>query len=185
MQAAQPHDNRSLGFALFSATLMIAHQVAGKATRDALFLSYFDVTQLPKVVIASAVLSVLGVLTMSWLLTRHGPRVLVPAAFVLSALLFLGEWAVFLFDPRLTAVILYLHMAVFGATLVSGFWSLVNERFDPHSAKRTFARIAAAATLGGVLGGLIAERVSAVMTVGTMLPVLATLHLLCAAAVFA
>lgn len=183
MQPAQLQDNRSLGFALVSATLMIAHQVAGKATRDALFLSYFDVTQLPKVVIASAVLSMVGVLAMSWLLPRHGPRALVPAAFAFSAILFLAEWFVFAVDPRLTAVILYLHMAVFGATLVSGFWSLVNERFDPHSAKRTFARIAAAATLGGVLGGLIAERVSALMNVGTMLPVLAILHLLCAAGV--
>ena len=36
--------------ALMSATLMIAHQVAGKATRDAIFLSHYDVTDLPKMV---------------------------------------------------------------------------------------------------------------------------------------
>jgi len=63
-------DSRALLFALFAATTMIAQQVAGKATRDALFLSNFDVTDLPKMVIAAAVSSMVGVLVISQLLTR-------------------------------------------------------------------------------------------------------------------
>ena len=50
-------DAIALAFALIAATTMIAQQVAGKATRDALFLSNFDVTNLPKVVIAAAIAS--------------------------------------------------------------------------------------------------------------------------------
>ena len=65
-------ESRALTLALFSAVVMIAHQVAGKATRDALFLSHFDVTNLPKVVIAAAIISLLGVLVISRLLARHG-----------------------------------------------------------------------------------------------------------------
>ena len=60
-------------FALTAATVMIAQQAAGKAARDALFLSHFDVTQLPKVMIAAAMISLLGVLAMSRLRTRLGP----------------------------------------------------------------------------------------------------------------
>ncbi len=60
-------------FALASATLMIAHQVAGKATRDAVFLSHYDVTELPKVVITAAILSMVAVVLMSRLLVAFGP----------------------------------------------------------------------------------------------------------------
>lgn len=172
-------ESSAITFALATATIMIAHQVAGKATRDALFLSYFDVTQLPKAVIAAAILSMLAVFAMSRLLTRQKPGTLVPIIFAVSAVLFLGEWIVFDIDPKLAAIILYLHMAIFGAILISGFWSVVNERFDPHSAKRTIARVAAAATLGGVLGGVIAQRVAALVDVRAMLLVLSALHLAC------
>lgn len=181
----QRSDSSATVFALVSATIIIAHQVAGKATRDALFLSYFDVTQLPKMVIVAAVCSLLGVLTVSSLLPRFGPWRLVPSVFVLSAVLFVGEWLLFGVQPPVGAVVLYLHMAIFGAILISGFWSVINERFDPHAAKRTIARVAAAATLGGVLGGIVAERVSVLVDIRSMLLVLAALHMCCAASVSA
>ena len=166
-------------FALLTATIIIAQQVAGKATRDALFLSHFDVTQLPKIVIAAAVLSMAAVLFTARLLTVFGPARVVPRAFGASAVLFVGEWVLFGSHPEVAAVLLYLHMAIFGAILISGFWSVVNERFDPHTAKQTIARVAAAATLGGVIGGVLAERVSSLVDVRAMLLVLSALHLSC------
>jgi len=183
MSEASRSDSTALAFALFAATSMIAQQVAGKATRDALFLSNFAVTDLPKVVIASAIASMLGVLLMSRLLSRFPPYALVPAVFGISAGLFAGEWLLFEHRPGITSIVLYLHMAVFGAVLISGFWSVINERFDPHSAKQRVARIAAAATFGGVVGGLLAARVSALLDVRTMLLFLSGLHLVCLAAV--
>ena len=172
-------ESGALLFALMTAVTMIAHQVAGKATRDALFLSHFDVTELPKAVIAAAILSMLAVLAMSSLLARWGPGKLVPAAFGISAGLFLGEWFLFGQASRLAAVVLYLHMAIFGAILISGFWSVINERFDPHTAKLKIARVAAAAALGGVLGGIIAQWVASLVDVRAMLLVLSVLHLAC------
>ena len=56
------------------------------------------------------------------------------------------------------AVAVYLHVAGFGALLLSGFWSLVSELFDPQTAKASFGRIAAAGTLGGLVGGLATAR---------------------------
>lgn len=183
MTETTDRDSRALLFALFAATTMIAQQVAGKATRDALFLSNFDVTDLPKMVIAAAVSSMAGVLVISQLLTRISPTALVPAAFGLSAVLFVGEWLLLDYHPGLASIALYLHMAIFGAILISGFWSIINERFDPHSAKRRVARIAAAATLGGVIGGLLANRVVHLMDVRTMLLFLSGLHLVCLVAI--
>lgn len=176
-------DSRALVFALFAATTMIAQQVAGKATRDALFLSNFDVTNLPKMVIAAAIVSMGGVLLMSLLLSRINPAKLVPGIFGLSAVLFLGEWALLDYQPGIASIVLYLHMAVFGAILISGFWSIINERFDPHSAKQRVARIAAAATLGGVIGGMLADTVANQLNVRSMLLFLSGLHMVCLVAV--
>lgn len=167
-------------FALASATLMIAHQVAGKATRDAVFLSHYDVTELPKVVITAAILSMVAVVLMSRLLVVYGPWRVIPSAFGVSAVLFIANWWFFDVAADKVAIALYLQMAIFGAVLISGFWSVVNERFDPHTAKHTIARVAAAATLGGVLGGFIVGRVASALDVRSMLIVLGVLHLACA-----
>jgi len=166
-------------FALASATLMIAHQVAGKATRDAVFLSHYDVTDLPKMVITAAVLSMVAVIMMSRLLVNYGPSRVIPAAFGFSTFLFIGNWWLYGTAPARVAILLYLQMAIFGAVLISGFWSVVNERFDPHTAKHTIAKVAAAATLGGVLGGLLAGKVAAAMDIRSMLLVLGGLHFAC------
>ena len=58
-------------------------------------------------------------------------------------------------------------------------WSR-RERFDPRTAKRNFGQIAGGGTFGGLLGGLLAERVAVMFGVGAMLPVLAILNLVCA-----
>lgn len=159
--------------------LLIAQQVVGKAARDALFLSNFPVTALPYVMMASALASLGAVLATSRVLRRHAPLQVVPAAAALSGVLLLAEWALALRAPRLAALAVYLHMALFGATLVSGFWSLVNERFDPYTAKRIVGRIALGASLGGVAGGLLAWGAARLIALPALLGVMAAL---CAAA---
>jgi len=173
--------NHPTSFAIVAATTMIAQQVAGKAARDALFLSYFDVAHLPKAVIAGALVSLAGVLCMSRLLTRFGPARVVPAAFAGSAAIFLLERTMLDALPGITSTLLYLHISCFGAVVISGFWSLVNERFDPHSAKPRIARIASGAALGGVIGGLLANFVSEQLGFPSMLVLLAVLNMACAA----
>ncbi len=170
--------------AAFAATLcsasLLAHQVAANATRDALFLSSYAVTDLPRMVVVAAVFSVIVVFGTSRLLVRFSPARFVPAAFVLSAFALVGQYAIARRLPEIAAVVFYLHTIAFGSVLTSGFWSLVNERFDPRSAKRLIGRIAACGTLGAVAGGIAAERVGAFASLETMFFVLAALHLLCA-----
>lgn len=159
---------------------MIAQQVGGKATRDALFLSNYPASELPKVMLAAAVLAVVAVLAMSRGLSRFGPARLVPVVFALSGGVFAGEWLLMPQRPGLTSTIVYLHVAVVGFTVISGFWSVINERFDPHTAKKVVSRIAAGATIGGLVGGVTAERVAAHLNAHAMLLVLAALNLMCA-----
>jgi hypothetical protein len=167
--------------AITSAGAMIAFQVGGKATRDALFLSNFPVTALPSMLVASAILSIFAVLMASRVMAAKGPGAIIPYAFGVSSSLLIVEWIALAVAPRVTAVVFYLHMAVFGAILVSGFWSMIGELFDPRTAKVKVGRIAAGGTVGGIVGGLLAERTGAILSIGSMLPLLAVLHFACAA----
>jgi ATP:ADP antiporter, AAA family len=157
---------------------MLAHQVAGKAVRDSLFLSNYPVSDLPKVVIAAAAVTVALVLIFARAMRRFGPQRLVPAGFFISSMAHVAEYRLTTGNPALWCVLIYFHV-VGGAILLSGFWSLMAESFDPHSAKQIFGRITAAGTLGGIIGGLMAERIAAVFSADGVLLLLAALHLAC------
>ena len=163
------------------AGLMLAHQVASKAVRDAAFLATWPVESLPAMVIATAATVVLVVPLYARLLSRFGPRVVVPAGFLLSAAAHAIEWRLSSGNPWV-AVAVYLHVAGLGAMLLSGFWSLISELFDPKAAKASYGKIAAAGTIGGLLGGLSAARAAALSADAALL-LLAGLHALCAAGV--
>lgn len=158
---------------------MIAQQVAGKATRDAFFLATFTVERLPAMIVASAVVSLFAVLWLSRMMVRHTPAKVVPIAFAVSGAGLLAEWGVSFVAPRVTAVALYLHTALFGAVVISAFWSLVNETFAPHSGRRAVSWIAGGGTAGGVLGGLLVWRAAELVPLLTTLPVLAASNLIC------
>ena len=86
-----PHegDRRAVAAATLAAGLLIAQQVAGRTTRDAFFLSTFRVESLPLMMMASAVLALIGAEAMSVALARRSPNQVVPAVTGLSALLLL------------------------------------------------------------------------------------------------
>jgi AAA family ATP:ADP antiporter len=158
---------------------MIAHQVAGKAARDALFLTSFPVRALPPVMAIAATLSLLAALRMSRLLARYSPSVILPTLFGASMCGLVVEWGVESISPAATAIAVYLHMAVFGPLLVSAFWSLINERFDPHTARRAVGRIAIGGTVGGFLGALMAWRLATFIELPTLILLLAAMHGAC------
>jgi AAA family ATP:ADP antiporter len=160
------------------AGLMIAHQVAGKAVRDATFLDAWPVSRLPLMVMATAVLVIAAVPVYSWLLERLGPRVVVAVGFVLSAAGHFVEWRLSDGSGAL-AVVVYLHIAGLSVLLLSGFWSVLSELFDPGTAKVSYGRIAAAGTVGGLAGGLAAAQIARTMPGANALLMLAILHGLC------
>ncbi len=139
--------------AAFVAMLMIAQQIASKAVRDAFFLAAFDVTSLPVAAVAAAVLSFLAALVLGRIMRDIPPAASVPVVFGIHALLFFFEAHFIETQPRWVGGVLFLHTAAFGGAVVSGFWSVINERFDPYTAKRVMGRVAGGATIGGMLGG--------------------------------
>lgn len=169
--------------AMTAAMLMIAHHIAGKATRDALFLTSFDIAALPKIMIASAAVSVAAVLLMSRLLARFGPARLIPPLYFASGGLLAVQWSLATTLPEVAAIALYLHVSAINAILISGFWSLINERFDPYAAKKVITRLTAATTFGGVAGGVAAKTVATMADTHDILLMLAIIHVVCGIAV--
>jgi hypothetical protein len=163
--------------ATLAAGAIIAHQVGGKAARDALFLTQFSVSSLPLMMVASAALSVMAGVYFSRAMTAFSPVRVLPAALWASAFLSIGEWCLSYAAPKGAAVLVFLHIGALGSVLISGLWSMLNERFDPHAARKLFAHVAAGASLGGLLGGVLAQGIAAVSSVAAMLPCLALLHL--------
>lgn len=159
---------------------IIATQVAGKATRDALFLTNFDISALPLVLVASALLSIGSVLATARAITQLGPARVVPPLFLISGVLLVAEWLFALRDVKPASVIVYLHIAVISSILISGFWSIVNESFDPRAAKQSIGRIVGGATMGGLFGGFLADRIGTLAGILWVLPAVAALHILCA-----
>ncbi len=157
---------------------LIAQLVAGKATRDALFLTHFGIELLPAAMIGAALVSSIAVIAISRALGKHGPGRVVPTMFALASVCFLLEWALSLRSERAAALAVYLHTAVFSAAKGSAFWSLVNERFDPHEAKKKVGTIAGGGTVGGVLGGVVVWRAAEHLNVPMMLAILAGINII-------
>jgi hypothetical protein len=180
MASLPPRRESTLTTAMVCSGAVSAQFIAGKATRDALYLANLDVTTLPVMVVATAVFSILLVFASSHGLRRSSPATFVPVAFAISAALLLASWFLAFAMPALAAQAVYLQISGLGPMLGSGFWLIATERFDPHTAKQHFARIAAVGTLSGLGGALVAERVAALYGVAAMLPILALVNLVCA-----
>jgi hypothetical protein len=182
-----PKDSDDTQSAILAATITaaagIAFQVGGKATRDTLFLNLIGSGHLPVMMAGTALLAILFAFLSSRALSAWGPGRVIPAGFASSAALLLVEWGVSFWNPGLAAVLLYLHCGCLGGLLISGFWSLLNERFDPRTMKRRLGAVSAWGTLGGVAGGLVATRVSATLPATAMLPILALYHFIAAVSV--
>jgi hypothetical protein len=157
-----------------------AQFVAGKAARDALFLANLDVTALPAMVVATAAFSILLIALSSRYMRSVAPGTLIPAAFGVSAALLLADWALMSWAPKLAAQALYLQISGLGPMLGSGFWLIVTEHFDPHTARRTFGRIGAAGTVSGLASALLVIVLPDIIAVRFLFPLLIGLNLVCA-----
>lgn len=166
-------------FSTGTASAMIAQQVAGKAIRDALFLSTFNVKTLPAMMAGGAVASLVGIITISRLLARRSPSDVLPFLFGVNALAVAAAYVAFFRAPHISALVVYLAMAVLGPVILSTFWSVINEHFDPQRAKSAVARVTAGATLGGVIGGLATWALSRQLTLASAIGFLGLLNAAC------
>jgi len=113
-----------VAIAMACSGVVTAQFIAGKATRDALYLANLDVTTLPVMVIVTSAVSILLVVASSKILGRLTPGAFVPLAFVVSTALLLLDWALVSTAPKFAAAGVYLQISGLGPMLGSGFWLL-------------------------------------------------------------
>lgn len=158
--------------ATVSALLLIAQQVAGKIARDSLFLSEHAGEDLAYAMLASAAGSIaLAVWASRWM-SRHAPSRVLITGLLTSAAAFVAESFFAHRAPDVVAWVVFIHVGAIGPVTISGFWAAVNERFDAGQASRVFVWIASGATLGGVIGGIAAERIASALSLPALLLVL-------------
>ncbi|MFO0552868.1 MAG: Npt1/Npt2 family nucleotide transporter [Polyangiaceae bacterium] len=143
-----------------TAAVLLSQQIGAKAARDAFFLASRPASELPRVMASAAIVSLVVVLGTSRLITRFGPARVMPVVLGINAAALLLLAILAPIDPPATALALFFLVAATGSITVSGFWSLVTERFDPHRARQMVGRIGAGATLGGAFGGIAADVVA-------------------------
>jgi hypothetical protein len=165
---------------MWCSAVVSAQFIAGKAARDAIFLAHYDVTALPAMIAITAAVSILLVLANARILRRVPPATLIPWLCAVSGAGLLASWGLLVTFPRVAGPLVYLIVSGLGPMLGSGFWLIASERFDPRTAKQRFGQIAGAGTLGGLAGGLLAERVAAIASIDQLLPVLSVLCFLAA-----
>lgn len=179
MSPAHKTRRLSLATAMVAAATVGGQFIAGRAARDAIFLTQFDASSLPGMILVTALVSIALVLFGSRVFGQVPPAVWVPASFATTAVLILVVWLGIDRAPGAAARILYVLVSGVGPILGSGFWLIASEQFDPHAAKRAFGPIEGAGTLGGLIGGLAAARLATVIDVSAMLPLVAVLNLGC------
>lgn len=159
---------------------MVGQLIAGRAVRDALFLTEYDAEYLPRVMLGAAALSLGAAIAVGRLMPLWGPRATALGLALVNGLVFILEAVLLDVAPKVVAVLTYLHVSTLGALVISAFSSIVNERFDPLFAKTVVARVGTGATLGGVLGGVLALVLSDRADLTTMLYGLGAVSLLVA-----
>ena len=177
---SQQAESRAQWAASLAAALLVSEIVAAKATRDALFLSQFGPARLPQAMLGASLVSLLVAFVATALVRNFGPVRSSRSLLWLNAILLLLQAALFERAPVVMVVLLYLQVASLGAVVVSGFWSAVTERFDPHTARSAVTRIAAGASLGGLFGGLCAAPLLAHTNVRVLLAALGVLEIVAA-----
>ena len=160
---------RAASIAVLTSIPMVGQLIAGRAVRDALFLTEYDAVYLPRVMLAAAALSLAAAVSVGRLMPRLGPRATAVGIALVNGAMFVLEATLLGTMPKAVAVLAYVHVSTLGALVVSAFSSIVNERFDPLFAKTVVAQVGTGATLGGVLGGVLALVLSKQTELATVL----------------
>jgi ATP/ADP translocase len=146
-----PGEYVSVGVLFAHYFLVSAAVIAGKAARDAFFLTRYDKSLLPLMYLANAVCIALVMSGFS----RFGKRLSPGTGAAVTAGFF--SVTLVLIELRLDGwmvAVLYVWMEVIGTVVIVQSWLLTGNAFDPRQAKRLFGVIAAGGSIAAWVGGV-------------------------------
>ncbi len=148
----------------YSFLAMTSYNILKPITRSK-FISALGADNLPYVQLAAGLL--IGVLMQlySQAIRRLPRRWVIPVTQAGEVALLVLFWFLFRTDADWVSVAFYVLGLVLGILLISQFWTLANDIYDPRQAKRLFGFIGGGASLGGAMGAALTSL--AVEEVGT------------------
>lgn len=134
---------------------LLASMMVSRPVRDALALAG-DPDHIPWLFTGTFVVFLLVVPIWGKAVTKS-PRRVVPRAFHVFTLCALVFYALMHSGvaPVTTGYAFYIWSAVFNMLVVSAFWSLLADLFDPTTAKKLYGPISAGGTIGAIVGPLV------------------------------
>ena len=164
---------------LYSFLAMTSYNILKPLTRSQ-FIRNLGADNLPWVLLAAGVL--IGFIMQGYskgvsLLPR---KWVIPVTQAMMAGLLVAFWVAFQTGSDWVAVAFYFYGLILGVLLISQFWTLANEVYDPRQAKRIFGFVGGGASLGGIMGSYILTSLVGVLGPTNLLLVSAAILGLCA-----
>jgi AAA family ATP:ADP antiporter len=162
----------------FSFLAMTAHNIIKPLTRSK-FIKDLGADNLPYVMLVAGVIIAVLMAGHAWASARLPRKAVIPAT--LGALIVvLGAFRLlFSFGWEWVPAAFFLFGLIFGLLLISQFWTLANDVYDPRQARRVFGFIGGGASLGGVTGNSITYLTADLVSANNLLLVCAAVLGLC------
>ena len=146
----------------YSFLAMTSHNIVKPLTKSKT-IAQWGAENLPYFLLGASVL--IGLLMHAHVVaSRRLPRrAIIPATQLALAALLLAFWFFFRTGAPWVSVAFFVFGLLFGVLMISQFWTLANDIYDPRQARRIFGFIGAGASLGAALGsgitGFTVERI--------------------------
>lgn len=150
----RPGEARKVLLSFLGAYCVISFLILAKSLREAFYLSVFDVTTLPYVIVGAAVLSFPSAVLFGRLMAAGNPRRVYISYLVAFAAAVAVLWLFTEPAPEVTIVVFYLVTLLGSSLLTTGFWMVTSEQFSIRQAKRVFGLVGAGGTLGAMITGV-------------------------------
>jgi len=138
--------------------IMASHGVA-RPLANALFLQYFDSSDMLWGMALVPVLATLLLVPYAWALTRFGPALTCVGSTLLSAVVLVVPWLV---PGPVSVFLLYAWKEVYVVLLVEQFWALANSTFSVRGGKKAYGPLLLIGGIGAVAGSEVVAWLSTV-----------------------
>ncbi|MBI3400336.1 MAG: MFS transporter [Acidobacteria bacterium] len=162
----------------YSFLAMSGYNVLKPTTRSK-FIDDLGANNLPYVQLAAGLLMGFVIQGYTKVMRVLPRRWVFPVTQLTMAAFLVGFWTLFKTGQSWVSVAYYFWGLLAGSLLISQFWTLANDIYEPRQAKRTFGFIGGGASLGGIVGAGLAGRLAKPVGTENLLLIGAAFLLIC------
>jgi ATP:ADP antiporter, AAA family len=135
----------------YSFLAMTAHNIL-KPISKSKFIGSFGADNLPYIELGAGVLIGFVMLLYSWGIAKVERKNVIPITLSGLGGVVVLFWFAWMIDAAWVSAAFYVFNRILGILLISQFWTLANDVYDPRQARRIFGFIGGGASLGGAMG---------------------------------